>query len=89
MIKDRLSKTDQVSTYKDWSLIGLAFALGLSGMLTEITRLLNLAGTSYTLYFIHLVFVFCLFAYVPFSKLAHLVYRTIAMAYAEYSERNF
>ena len=89
MIKDRLSKTDQVSTYKDWSLIGLAFALGLSGMLTEITRLLNLAGTSYTLYFIHLVFVFCLFAYVPFSKLAHLVYRTVAMAYAEYSERNF
>jgi len=89
MIKDRLSKTDQVSTYKDWYLIGLVFALGLSGMLTEITRLLNLAGTSYTLYFIHLVFVFCLFAYVPFSKLAHLVYRTIAMAYAEYSERNF
>lgn len=89
MIKDRLSKTDQVSTYKDWSLIGLAFALGLSGMLTEITRLLNLAVISYTIYFIHLVFVFCLFAYVPFSKLAHLVYRTIAMAYAEYSERNF
>jgi quinone-modifying oxidoreductase subunit QmoC len=89
MIKDRLSKTDQVSTYKDWSLIGLAFALGLSGMLTEITRLLNLAVISYTIYFIHLVFVFCLFAYVPFSKLAHLVYRTVAMVYAEYSERNF
>lgn len=89
MIKNRLSKTDQVSTYKDWFLIGLALALGLSGMLTEITRLLNLAGFSYTIYFIHLVFVFTLFVYVPFSKLAHLVYRTIAMAYAEYSERNF
>jgi len=89
MIKNRLSKTDQVSTYKDWFLIGLALALGLSGMLTEITRLLNLAGFSYTIYFIHLVFVFTLFVYVPFSKLAHLAYRTIAMAYAEYSERNF
>ncbi len=89
MIKNRLSKTDQVSTYKDWFLIGLALALGLSGMLTEITRLFNLAGFSYTIYFIHLVFVFSLFAYVPFSKLAHLVYRTIAMVYAEYSERNF
>ncbi len=89
MIKNRLSKTDQVSTYKDWFLIGLALALGLSGMLTEITRLLNLAGFSYTIYFLHLVFVFSLFVYVPFSKLAHLVYRTIAMAYAEYSERNF
>jgi len=89
MIKNRLSKTDQVSTYKDWFLLALALALGLTGMLSEITRLLNLAGVSYTIYFIHLVFVFTLFAYVPFTKLAHLVYRTIAMAYAEYSERNF
>ncbi|MGD8548251.1 MAG: heterodisulfide reductase, partial [Desulfobacterales bacterium] len=39
------------------------------------------------MYFIHLVFVFDLFAFLPFSKLAHIVYRTVAMAYNEYSER--
>jgi quinone-modifying oxidoreductase subunit QmoC len=89
MIKNRLSKTDQNSTYKDWSLIGLALALGLTGMLTEMTRLGGAAGLSYTIYFIHLIFVFALFAYLPFSKLAHLVYRTVAMAYAEYSGRKF
>ncbi len=89
MIKNRLAKTDQVSTYKDWQLIGLALALGLTGMLTEMTRLGGAAGLSYTLYFIHLVFVFALFVYLPFSKLAHLVYRTVAMAYAEYSGRKF
>ena len=33
--------------------------------------------------------VFALFAYLPFSKLAHLVYRTVAMAYNEYAGRNF
>jgi quinone-modifying oxidoreductase subunit QmoC len=33
--------------------------------------------------------VFCTFAYLPFSKLAHLVYRTAAMAYNEYAGRNF
>ncbi len=89
MIKNRLSKTDQNSTYKDWSLIGLALALGLTGMLTEMTRLGGAAGLSYTIYFIHLMFVFALFVYLPYSKLAHLVYRTVAMAYAEYSGRKF
>ncbi|MBW2200902.1 MAG: quinone-interacting membrane-bound oxidoreductase complex subunit QmoC [Deltaproteobacteria bacterium] len=87
MIKDRLSKTDQASNYKDWYLIGLVLGLGLTGMLTEMTRLAGAAGVSYTLYFIHLIFVFNLFAFVPFSKLAHLVYRTIALAYDEYGNR--
>ena len=27
------------------------------------------------------------FAYTPFTKLAHLVYRTVAMTYAEYANR--
>jgi quinone-modifying oxidoreductase subunit QmoC len=87
LIKQRRAKTDQVSTYRDWILLWLVLALGLTGMLTEITRLANWAGISYGIYFIHLMFVFSLFAYLPFSKLAHLVYRTTAMAYLEYSGR--
>jgi quinone-modifying oxidoreductase subunit QmoC len=87
MIRNRLSKTDQTSDYKDWYLLGLVLGLGLTGMLTETTRLAGLAGISYWTYFIHLVFVFNLFAFLPFSKLAHLVYRTVAMAYNEYSGR--
>lgn len=89
MIKNRLAKKtdDQVSTYQDWFLVGLALALGLSGMLTEMTRLGGLAAISYFLYFVHLVFVWSLFFYVPFTKLAHLVYRTTAMTYSEYSNR--
>ncbi len=87
MIKNRISQKDSVSSYKDWSLLGLALGLGLTGMLTEMTRLGELAGASYALYFIHLIFVFCLFAYLPFSKLAHLVYRTVAMTYTEYANR--
>ncbi|MFQ5486451.1 MAG: heterodisulfide reductase, partial [Desulfobacterales bacterium] len=73
--------------YKDWYLLGLALALSLSGMLTEITRLAGWGGVSYFIYFVHLMFVFCLFAYTPFSKLAHLVYRTTALAYNEYTGR--
>jgi len=87
MIKNRLAKTDQPSVYKDWYLIGLVLGLGVTGMFTEMTRLAGMAGATYFMYFIHLVFVFNLFAFLPFSKLAHLVYRTVAMAYNEYSER--
>ena len=89
MLKNRMNKEDQTSAYKDWALVWLALALGLTGMLTEITRLANFAFISYALYFIHLIFVFSLFAYLPFTKLAHLVYRTVALAYAEYSGRGF
>jgi len=87
MIKNRLAKKDQTSTYKDWYLLGLVLGLGVTGVLTEATRLGGLAGLTYFMYFIHLVFVFNLFAFLPFSKLAHLVYRTVAMTYNEYSNR--
>jgi quinone-modifying oxidoreductase subunit QmoC len=87
MIKNRLAKKDEVSSFKDWALIILALSLGVTGLLTEITRLVGLEYTSYWIYFIHLVCVFYLVAYLPFSKLAHLVYRTTAMIYAEYSNR--
>ena len=87
MIKNRLAKKDQTSTYKDWYLLGLVFGLGVTGVLTQATRLAGMAGVTYFIYFIHLVFVFNLFAFLPFSKLAHLVYRTVAMAYNEYSGR--
>lgn len=87
LMKSRMDKKDQTNSYKDWYLIGLVLGLGVSGMLTEITRLAGWAAGSYALYFIHLIFVFNLFAFLPFSKLAHLVYRTLAMAYAEYSSR--
>jgi quinone-modifying oxidoreductase subunit QmoC len=85
--KNRATKKDQGSSYWDWYLVGLVLALGLTGMLTQMARLAGLAGPSYVIYFIHLLFVWSLFAYTPFSKLAHLVYRTAAMTYGEYTKR--
>ena len=74
-------------SYYDWSLLILVLCLGLTGMLSQFTRLFDWRYIAYPMYFTHLVFVFCLFAYLPYSKLAHLVYRTLAMAYSRYSER--
>ncbi|MDA9762263.1 heterodisulfide reductase, partial [Desulfobacterales bacterium] len=87
MIRSRLSKKDQVSAYKDWWLVGWAFALGVTGMTAQVTRLLGLGGLSYTVYYVHLMFIWSLFFFIPYSKLAHLVYRTTAMAYNEYIGR--
>lgn len=87
MIFQRLTNKEQQTNYQDWWLLGLVLGLGVTGMLAQMTRLGGLAGVSYVTYFVHLMFVWYLFAYTPFSKLAHLVYRTVALTYQEYSER--
>ena len=90
MISNRLKDTDanvSKGSYFDWSLIILVLALAVTGGLSQLTRLAHLRFVAYPMYFAHLVFVFCLFTYLPFSKLAHMVYRTLAMAYSRYSGR--
>jgi quinone-modifying oxidoreductase subunit QmoC len=89
MWKNRLAKTDSVSSYWDWYLVGLVLTLGATGLGTELLRLGGFYNLMALVYFIHLIAIWCLFFFTPFSKLAHLVYRTTAMAYAEYSGRGF
>jgi quinone-modifying oxidoreductase subunit QmoC len=85
-LKDRGENVGKGS-YFDWSLLMLVLGLVVTGGLSQLTRLAHWPNIAYPMYFAHLVFVFCLFAYLPFSKLAHLVYRTLAMSYSRYSER--
>lgn len=87
MLKNRLTKKDQTNSYKDWYIIGLVLGLGLTGMLTQMSRLAGSAFLSYLFYYVHLIIIFHTFAYLPFSKMAHIVYRTVALAYADYTGR--
>ncbi|HKK90206.1 MAG TPA: quinone-interacting membrane-bound oxidoreductase complex subunit QmoC [Desulfobacteraceae bacterium] len=88
MIKNRLAKKDeQVTAYKDWYILGIVFALGVTGLLTEMARLAGAANFSYFIYYLHLIAIFNLFAFLPFSKMAHIVYRLAAMTYSEYGNR--
>ena len=66
---------------------GLAVPTAGSGLLAEIMRLIGIGFFYYVLYFTHLVCVWSLFAYSPYSKLGHLVYRTVAMIHAKASGR--
>ena len=75
------------SSYLDWNLILLILTVTSLGILTEVLRLAEAASAAYIVYFIHLVFVFYAIAYFPFSKLAHLLYRSLAVLYADYRER--
>lgn len=86
VIRNRLANPDQSSSYFDWALILMIFGVVVSGILTELLRLADVAKLAYPMYVVHLVFVFYIIAYLPFSKLAHLAYRTVALAYKRHAE---
>lgn len=75
------------NSYLDWNLLILIVSITVIGLLTEFTRLIEFIDAAYTLYFIHLVLVFYGILYFPYSKLAHLLYRSIATIYADYRQQ--
>ncbi len=84
MIGNRLSKSqDSPASGYDWVFLFAIFLVGATGMLTEILRLMRNAGLAYPMYFVHLIFVFYVIAYLPYSKLAHLLYRPLAIIHAK------
>lgn len=70
------------SSYYDWYLLGVIWVVALTGTFSQLLRLADAPGVAYPMYYVHLISVFMLFAYLPWSKLAHLVYRTVALGYA-------
>jgi quinone-modifying oxidoreductase subunit QmoC len=89
VISNRLKNQEKTGkgSYYDWLFIYIVFAIMATGILSEVMRLADIAVLSYIIYFAHLVVVFFLFAYAPFSKMAHMVYRATAMVFAKYTER--
>jgi quinone-modifying oxidoreductase subunit QmoC len=89
VIRDRLKNQEKAGKggYYDWLLIYIVFAIMATGILSEVVRLANIAALAYIIYFMHLMVVFFLFAYAPFSKMAHMVYRATAMVFAKRLEK--
>ncbi len=74
-------------TYQDWFLLYTILTIALTGLGSELLRLVNIAPIAYSVYFIHLIAVFMLIAYLPFSKFAHIVYRTTAIIHSKHVGR--
>ena len=90
MNRSRMEEENNATpTFYDWFLIGEIMTVGVTGMGAEITRLLGIPVLAYLFYFLHLVAVFMLFLYMPYTKFAHMVYRTFAMAFEKYRESSF
>jgi quinone-modifying oxidoreductase subunit QmoC len=78
-----LDKAKQGSSWYDWYLLTIIWVIFLSGFGAQVFRLMGQQFIAYPTYYVHLVAVWMLFAYLPWSKLGHLVYRTAALAYAK------
>ncbi len=77
------------ATFYDWFLIVEIMAVGVTGLGAELIRLLGVPSFAYFMYFLHLVTIFMLFLYMPYTKFAHLIYRTVAMAFERYRQSVF
>jgi quinone-modifying oxidoreductase subunit QmoC len=87
------------STSFDWIFVWLLLLVGVSGFVVEAFRFVaegaagaeafdsGYAAPAYAFYFVHLVLVFGLLVYLPYSKFAHMWYRLVAMIYAEHTGR--
>ncbi|MDD3312266.1 quinone-interacting membrane-bound oxidoreductase complex subunit QmoC [Pseudodesulfovibrio sp.] len=78
-----LDQEKQSSSWYDWYLLTLIWTIFLTGLGAFVFRILGVALLAYPLYYVHLIGVFMLLAYLPWSKLGHLVYRTVALSYAK------
>jgi len=68
--------------FADWMFLFVIAAVCVTGVATEAVRFLELYSLAAPVYFVHLVFVFYLLVYAPFSKFAHFIYRSVAMVHA-------
>ncbi len=83
------AENDITPTFYDWFLIWEMMAVGVTGLLAEVARWAGLAAPGYIIYFVHLVSVMMLFMYMPYTKFAHLIYRTTAMTFERYRDSSF
>ncbi len=82
MIYNRLTnKADYgKSNYSDWLLLFTLLLLTLSGVIVEMARFLDWSS-AYFIYFLHLILVWFVIIYLPYTKFGHFIYRTVALVF--------
>lgn len=88
VIMNRMGNSEKAGMggYYDWLFIGVVTVIALTGIGAEVLRLAGMS-IAYPVYFSHLIAVFFLFFYAPYSKMAHMLYRGTAMVFARMTNR--
>ena len=91
VIKERQANAETAGfgSYYDWFFVYLILAVGVTGLGSWVFRMVGIKILAYPTYFVHLTAVFMLFFYAPYTKMAHFVYRTVAMLWARMADRGF
>lgn len=89
LIMNRKAKeAKQTSSSFDWNLLYLILLIGVTGFVAQVFRIAGAVAPAQVTYVLHLIFIAQLFIFTPYSKLAHLWYRTTAMVFARHTGRN-
>jgi quinone-modifying oxidoreductase subunit QmoC len=83
MLWDRLRENGQAvgGGYFDYAFLVMLLCVAVTGFVTELLHYLRLEPHRHVAYFVHLVFVFVILMYLPYSKFAHMVYRATALVF--------
>ena len=85
LIVRRWQEKDQVGAngYADYLFLYVIFFTSLTGMTSWLLRYPGVPMLAYASYFVHMVGVYFLLWYMPYSKFAHMIYRTLAIVHAK------
>ena len=86
-MRRRQPRVSGKSSYSDWFFSGLLALTALSGFLPR-SSATPVSGWPIPAYAVHLVFVYGLFVFFPFSKFAHAMYRPAALTFARQIRRS-
>lgn len=74
-------ETESKSNYNDMLFLWVLWGVAATGMLLVFLRIGQLPAIAYPTYFVHLVLVYFLLWYMPFSKFAHMIYRFLGLTF--------
>ena len=81
------SENAGITNYYDWVFLVVLGTLAVTGILANFARVAEVHAWAHGIYYVHLVAAFFLLAYFPYSKFAHIVYRTLAIIHAKQTRR--
>jgi nitrate reductase gamma subunit/ferredoxin len=83
----RLRRPDKYTSHSllsDWLLLGLLWAIGVTGFILELADYTTLSSWVGVVFVVHIAFAMELILALPFTKLAHVVYRPLAIWFTEF-----